>query len=171
MVNGGHRIEHKTLNTLALIGSSKGSLLNQKNSNLYASFNRTYLCNELPEFCEKPEDSDLKDYCQENPAICMGDTSDLLFPKRNMSNSTRQEFHKAMLHIQLTHNISQNESNTWCWSVFTKRLGHNATETFAKLHPAYGDRVFCQGPRFFGGLRHFKKEESQLKMNLAAEGP
>ncbi|GFW17946.1 hypothetical protein TNCV_2231271 [Trichonephila clavipes] len=67
-------------------------------------FNRTYLCNEQPEFCEKPGDSDLKDYCLENPAICIGDTSDLLFPKRNMSNSTRQEFHKAMYDIQLTHN-------------------------------------------------------------------
>ncbi|GFT32621.1 hypothetical protein TNCV_3145691 [Trichonephila clavipes] len=32
------------------------------------------------------------------------------------------------------------------------------------------ETVFCQGPRFFGGLRHFQKEESQLKMNLTAEG-
>ncbi|GFT20167.1 putative transposase [Trichonephila clavipes] len=33
------------------------------------------------------------------------------------------------------------------------------------------ETVFCQGSRFFGGLRHFQKEESQMKMNLAAEGP
>ncbi|GFU40954.1 putative transposase [Trichonephila clavipes] len=33
------------------------------------------------------------------------------------------------------------------------------------------ETVFCQGPRPLGGLRHFQKEESQLKMNLAAEGP
>ncbi|GFW49391.1 transposable element Tcb1 transposase [Trichonephila clavipes] len=33
------------------------------------------------------------------------------------------------------------------------------------------ETVFCQGPMFFGGLRHFQKEESQLKMNLAAKGP
>ena len=33
------------------------------------------------------------------------------------------------------------------------------------------DTVFCQGPRFFVGIRPFQKEESQLKMNLAAEGP
>ncbi|GFY71415.1 hypothetical protein TNIN_281511 [Trichonephila inaurata madagascariensis] len=91
-------------------------------------FNRTYLCNEEPDFCEKPEDSDLNEYCLKNPAICIGDTSDLLFPKKNMSNSTRQEFYKAMLHIQLTHNISQNESNTWCWSVFTKTYEHNLTD-------------------------------------------
>ncbi|GFU08575.1 hypothetical protein TNCV_3101081 [Trichonephila clavipes] len=51
------------------------------------------------------------------------------------------------------------------------RLGHNASlETFAKLQQAYGT-VFCQGPRFFGGFKAFQKEESQLKMNLAAEGP
>ncbi|GFV01487.1 hypothetical protein TNCV_2960811 [Trichonephila clavipes] len=31
--------------------------------------------------------------------------------------------------------------------------------------------VFCQGPRRFSGLRHFQKEDSELKMNLAAEGP
>lgn len=30
--------------------------------------------------------------------------------------------------------------------------------------------VFCHGPRFFGGLRHFQKEESRLKMNHEAEG-
>ncbi|GFQ99234.1 hypothetical protein TNCT_77941 [Trichonephila clavata] len=41
-------------------------------------FNRTYLCNEHPEFCEKPEDSDLEEYCEENPAICLGDTSKLV---------------------------------------------------------------------------------------------
>ncbi|GFU56385.1 putative transposase [Trichonephila clavipes] len=33
------------------------------------------------------------------------------------------------------------------------------------------ETVFCQGPRFFGSLRHFQKEESQSKMNLAAESP
>ncbi|GFX10696.1 putative transposase [Trichonephila clavipes] len=33
------------------------------------------------------------------------------------------------------------------------------------------ETVFGQGPRFFGGLRPFQKEESQLKINLAVEGP
>ncbi|GFU41557.1 uncharacterized protein TNCV_2792711 [Trichonephila clavipes] len=33
------------------------------------------------------------------------------------------------------------------------------------------ETVFCQEPRFFRGLRHFQKVESQLKMNLAAQGP
>lgn len=32
------------------------------------------------------------------------------------------------------------------------------------------ETVFCEGPRFFGGLRHFQKEESRLKMNHEAEG-
>ncbi|GFW08910.1 putative transposase [Trichonephila clavipes] len=39
-------------------------------------------------------------------------------------------------------------------------------QNFSKLT----ETVFCQGTRFFGGLRHFQKEESQLKMNLAAKG-
>ncbi|PRD34904.1 UNVERIFIED_CONTAM: hypothetical protein NCL1_13172 [Trichonephila clavipes] len=51
---------------------------------------------------------------------------------------------------------------------FCFRLGHNATETFAKLQQAYGDSVLS---RVFGSLRHFHKKESQLKMNFAAEGP
>ncbi|GFU94519.1 vacuolar protein sorting-associated protein 13B [Trichonephila clavipes] len=33
------------------------------------------------------------------------------------------------------------------------------------------ETVFCQEPRFFVGLRHFHKKESQLKMNLAADDP
>ncbi|GFX91182.1 uncharacterized protein TNCV_1245971 [Trichonephila clavipes] len=49
------------------------------------------------------------------------------------------------------------------------RLGHDATETFAKLQQAYGDSVLSRA-RCFGDLRHFQKKESQLKMNLAAEG-
>ncbi|GFV26465.1 putative transposase [Trichonephila clavipes] len=32
-------------------------------------------------------------------------------------------------------------------------------------------QCFVKGPGFSGGLRHFQKEESQLKMNLTAEGP
>jgi len=32
------------------------------------------------------------------------------------------------------------------------------------------ETVFCQGPRFFDGLKHFQTEKSRLKMNLAAEG-
>ncbi|GFQ84116.1 uncharacterized protein TNCT_727521 [Trichonephila clavata] len=120
------------------------------------SFNRTYLCNEHPEFCEKPEDSDLKDYCLENPAICIGDTSDLLLPKKNMSNSTMQEFHTAMFDIQLTHNISQNQSNTWGWSVFTK----SNMSTILLLDPDIGLNLLCyssnlhiddsQEPEIFG---------------------
>ncbi|GFY28110.1 uncharacterized protein TNCV_4394441 [Trichonephila clavipes] len=64
--------------------------------------------------------------------------------------------------------MSDNEQR--CAIKFCFRLGRNATEIFAKLLQAYGD-MFCQGPRLFGGLRHFQKEESQLKMNLAVEGP
>ena len=30
--------------------------------------------------------------------------------------------------------------------------------------------MFCQGPRYFGGLSHKQKEESQLKVILTAEG-
>ncbi|GFT43423.1 putative transposase [Trichonephila clavipes] len=33
------------------------------------------------------------------------------------------------------------------------------------------ETALCQGAGFFGDLRHFQKEESQLKVNLAAEGP
>ncbi|GFY27081.1 uncharacterized protein TNCV_2067021 [Trichonephila clavipes] len=53
---------------------------------------------------------------------------------------------------------------------FCFRLGHNATATIAKLQQAYGDSVLSRA-QVFGGLRHFQKEESQLKMNLAAEDP
>ncbi|PRD34815.1 UNVERIFIED_CONTAM: hypothetical protein NCL1_13484 [Trichonephila clavipes] len=55
-----------------------------------------------------------------------------------------------------------------CATKFRFRLGHNATETFEKLQ--HGDSVLSRA-QFFCGLRHFQKEESQLKMNLAAEGP
>ncbi|GFV72000.1 HTH_48 domain-containing protein [Trichonephila clavipes] len=51
---------------------------------------------------------------------------------------------------------------------FCFRLGHNAhLQNFSR--PT--ETVLCQEPRFFGGLRHFQKEENQLKMNLASEGP
>lgn len=53
-----------------------------------------------------------------------------------------------------------------CYQVL---LGHNATETFEKLRQAL-ETVFCREPRFLGGLRHFQKEENQLKTSLTAEG-
>ncbi|GFS64298.1 uncharacterized protein TNIN_130291 [Trichonephila inaurata madagascariensis] len=56
-----------------------------------------------------------------------------------MSNSTRQEFHKAMLDIQLTHNVSQNESNTWAWSVFTK----SKMQTTIAMDSALGIHILC----------------------------
>lgn len=31
------------------------------------------------------------------------------------------------------------------------------------------ETVFCQGLKFFGGLNHFQKEVSRMKMNQAAE--
>ena len=52
---------------------------------------------------------------------------------------------------------------------FCFRLEHSVTETLAKLQQAK-EIVFCQEPRFFGGLRHFQKKESRLKMNHEAEG-
>ncbi|GFT55889.1 hypothetical protein TNCV_1699661 [Trichonephila clavipes] len=49
---------------------------------------------------------------------------------------------------------------------WTQRNG-NICKTSASLRKQY----FVKGPGFSGGLRHFQKEESKLKMNLAAEGP
>ncbi|GFV49776.1 uncharacterized protein TNCV_2331701 [Trichonephila clavipes] len=54
--------------------------------------------------------------------------------------------------------MSDNNFEQRCAIKFCFRLGCNATETFAKL-------------QLFGSLRHFQKEESQLKMNLKAESP
>ena len=56
-----------------------------------------------------------------------------------------------------------------CAIRFCFRLEHSVTETLAKLQQAK-EIVFCQEPRFFGGLRHFQKKESRLKMNHEAEG-
>ncbi|GFT29117.1 putative mariner transposase [Trichonephila clavipes] len=64
--------------------------------------------------------------------------------------------------------MSDNEQR--CAIKFCFRLGHNPTETFSNLQQAYGDNVLSRA-QVFGGLMHFQKEESQLKMNLAAECP
>ena len=53
-----------------------------------------------------------------------------------------------------------------CAIRFFFRLGHSATEILPKLQKI----EFYQEPRFFGGLRHFQKGESRLKMNPEAEG-
>ncbi|PRD24276.1 UNVERIFIED_CONTAM: hypothetical protein NCL1_44258 [Trichonephila clavipes] len=75
-----------------------------------------------------------------------------IFPKRNMSNSTRQEFHKAMYDIQLTHNVSQNESNTWSWSVFTK----SKMQTTLAMDPALGIHILCYSSNI-----HFENDSEE----------
>ncbi|GFT34748.1 uncharacterized protein TNCV_2898861 [Trichonephila clavipes] len=57
-----------------------------------------------------------------------------------------------------------------CAIKFCFRHGYNATETFAKLQQACGDSVLSRA-QAFRWFKAFSKEESQFKMNLAAEGP
>ncbi|GFX58714.1 uncharacterized protein TNCV_804191 [Trichonephila clavipes] len=56
-----------------------------------------------------------------------------------------------------------------CAIKFCFRLARNATETFAKLQQAYGDSVLSRAQVFRWFMAFL--EESQLEMNLAAEGP
>ncbi|GFV13537.1 HTH_48 domain-containing protein [Trichonephila clavipes] len=60
--------------------------------------------------------------------------------------------------------MSDNEQR--CAIKFCFRLGHNATETFAKLQQAYGNSVLSRA-RVFRWFKAF----SEGRESLAAEGP